>query len=521
MSLPEAGNSFRFNAEALKDLPRKDHRWIVFLRSVDEVDHIPKVKPLVGDRWYIPFDEAMAAALRAGVAEFAWGEELSGLRLGLRVRPGDEAVVEIAMENVGKKDKTILQFRGHYFDDWELLEITATGPDGKSWRLERIGPPKKEFDVPTHRVLKPGEKYVHAVRPTRWVTPPDRGGGGNAPADLFTPGKDFRISLSYTTTDGQLEPRWWVGRLTAGPVTLTIPKAEEWGQPAGDFRARLRLPKRTYSAGEPLAFELDLRNDGKAERELTPIPYRCEVEVDGRPFGYFGAIRYKCLPKKLLPGVPLLPFLEVTNTATWTAEPLKTDTPDRRVPLVLAPGKHIVRVAFPVGDGVRVVSNSLEIEVGPDTWGLAAGGIQSRLRLDQVKFKAGEPLAFTLDLRNRGEKAFSEAPVPYSCAIEFDGETYTYSGPIGYGSQIQTIEPAGHFDGWVNVTTDKLWVYTRRKVVGNQVNLEAVPLKLTVGKHKVRVAYQMTAPNAMKPVSNTVEFEVEAAGLLKANEPAK
>src|SRR4051794_2949348 len=48
MSPPDKGYSFRFNAEALKDLPRKGHRWVVFLKSVDEVDHIPKVAPVAG-----------------------------------------------------------------------------------------------------------------------------------------------------------------------------------------------------------------------------------------------------------------------------------------------------------------------------------------------------------------------------------------------------------------------------------------------------------------------------------------
>jgi len=39
--------------------------------------------------------------------------------------------------------------------------------------------------------------------------------------------------------------------------------------------------------------------------------------------------------------------------------------------------------------------------------------------------------------------------------------------------------------------------------------MEAVPLKLTPGKHKVRVSYPMISKEKVIPVSQIVEFEVE------------
>ena len=147
----------------------------------------------------------------------------------------------------------------------------------------------------------------------------------------------------------------------------------------------------------------------------------------------------------------------------------------------------------------------VEFEVKPEEWGEASGGIKARLRLAKATFRAGEPLAFELDLKNTGDKTYEDGPIPFHCRIELDGAEYQYTAPISYTTSIQTLKPGKEFIPYVKVTTDEWWMRSRGKTDGTA---EAVRLVLMPGKHKVRVAYPLIAKDKVIPVSEVVEFEV-------------
>ena len=99
--------------------------------------------------------------------------EHDGLRLGLHPRAdASEPTVEVVLQNVGRKDPRIEQFRGNYVDDWSNLTFDIMAPDSKKYHIHRIGPPQKDSDAPRDRILKPGERYIHVVRLNRWLIRP-------------------------------------------------------------------------------------------------------------------------------------------------------------------------------------------------------------------------------------------------------------------------------------------------------------------------------------------------------------
>jgi hypothetical protein len=372
LSPPDAKYSFRFNAEVLRNLPRKGHRWVVFLRCVEETDRAQQMLPLPGDKWFVPAHEVTLAALRQYFPPCRWGEASDGLRLGLHVRSdADEPTVEVVLQNVGTKDLAILQCLVPNFDDWPHLSFTVTGPDGKAWRLERTGRAYKDSPPPNNHVLKAGDRYIQTVRISRWVQPTRLTEHGNAPPGLFAEGGDFRIEATYQFLDGRDEPPWWIGKLTSGPATLAVPKPGPWGEPAGEVRARLRLPTTKYRPGEPLTFDLDLKNEGRWPTTPDANPFACEVFVDNERYTYTGPIDRKVHARELKPGAELVPFVTATVDHLWQARRVRGRPEDYSppvpgfVPFGLTSGKHTIRVTFWIDDQkAHPTSNTVEIEVG-------------------------------------------------------------------------------------------------------------------------------------------------------------
>src|SRR4029079_8631157 len=102
-------------------------------------------------------------------------------------------------------------------------------------------------DAPRDRVLKPGERYIHVVRLSRWLVPPakDRGFGltnGDAPEGLFATGGDFKVTAAYAVEriNDDKESRFWTGKVESKSVTVAVPKLGVCGDAAGNFRLRLR-----------------------------------------------------------------------------------------------------------------------------------------------------------------------------------------------------------------------------------------------------------------------------------------
>jgi RNA polymerase sigma factor (sigma-70 family) len=522
MSRPDPGYSFAFKAEALRDLPRKEKRWIVFLKSIDEVDHIPKMAPIAGERWYVPADEKTIAALREYVPPCEWGEEFRGLRLGLVCRTGaDEPTVEIIMQNVGKQKIRVQQFRGNYFDDWHPLSFTIVSPDKKKHLLDRIGPPQKDSDAPRDRTLQPGERYIHVVRLNRWLIPPDRDRGfgnsnGNAPEGLFARGGEFKVQATYIVHGDDIAGPW-VGTIESKPVTVTVPKLGVFGDPAGDYRLRLRQPVGTFRVGDFPELSCDLKFTGKERRSVHLAPDFAGIELDGK--------WYSCHRDGSVEGKVLELVADSEHDSWLTLKPDKQwihlrDKPDADDPAVkeaisfqLSAGRHTLRMAYPFSKTERAISNAVTIEVAADGWGEPSGGVKARIRLTKTIYTPGEPLTFELDLKNISQKNWDISPVPSSCQVEMDGRWYVFHGVLDYKSVPKELKPGGELVPFISIKSDENWKTPRwEKEKGDLKESDPafnfLPLKLTPGTHKIRASYYVG--DKVSPATSTVEIEVAA-----------
>ena len=132
------------------------------------------------------------------------------------------------------------------------------------------------------------------------------------------------------------------------------------------------------------------------------------------------------------------------------------------VPFRLSPGKHTLAVSYRLDDKARVTTPAAEFAVTADEWGEASGGIRAQLRLAKPTFKAGEPLAFELDLKNTGEKTYATTPIPPRCEVELNGNIYGYTGPITIAAPEYQFAPGKEHVPFVRATTDGLWRHARR-----------------------------------------------------------
>ncbi len=156
---------------------------------------------------------------------------------------------------------------------------------------------------------------------------------------------------------------------------------------------------------------------------------------------------------------------------------------------------------------------------GPDReWGAPDQGLQARLRPDKTAWGLDEVPTFALDLRNRGEKAVSQAPaVPY-CEIEFDGVLYVYGDTVVIAMPSQNLPAGGQVDRWLTVALDRPWVrkdccrpFVR---VENPLKLDKVRLHPPPGKHVVRASFPF--PGGARPVSAATEITVLTMDAVKA-----
>jgi RNA polymerase sigma factor (sigma-70 family) len=517
MSPPDKGYSFKFKVEVLKELPRKGHPWIVFLKSIDEVDHIPKIAPIAGDRWYLPAEEKTIAALRAYVPPCEWGDELNGLRLGLYCRANaTEPTVEVVLQNVGKTELRVPQFRGNYFDDWPHLRFGIGAPDGKTYSLDRVGGPRKDSDAPNERVLKPGERYIHVARLNRWLSIPDNGRGkmGNAPPGLFAVGGDFKIRAKYANTDNK--QTGWDGEIQSGSVVVSVPKLGVFGDPAGDFRLRLRQPAGSLHVGDLPELVCDLKHTAKKMCGVSNLPERAEIELDGKWYTHRQGA-FDGDPHALAPETEYDAWLRLKPSVQWIHLHDKPDADDpavkEAIPFQLTAGPHMLRVAYPFSKTERAISNAVTIDVAADGWGNPSGGVKARIRPAKMIFIPGEPFQFELDLKNISQKEWAISPVPSNCQVEMDGRWYIFHGMLDYKSATKELKPGKELTPFISIKADENWNTPRwEKERGDLKESDPafnfLPLKLTPGKHKIRASY-FVADN-ISPASETVEIEVAA-----------
>src|SRR5262249_16901560 len=154
------------------DDPKK--KWIVFFTAQEDWrTTVPEVKRWPGPQWYVPYDEQTVAAIREALMPAAWGPEKDGLRMGLRFRnatvsAGAPVVAEVVIRHSGNDDRTIKQLRYNIYDYWPGIRFEATAPDGSKWVISKTSGPIDEADFPKDITLKPGEVYIHVLRPDLW-----------------------------------------------------------------------------------------------------------------------------------------------------------------------------------------------------------------------------------------------------------------------------------------------------------------------------------------------------------------
>ena len=467
----------------------------MFLKSIEEVDHIPTVEPLAVKNWFIPEDEKTLAALREYVPPCSWGEAKDGLRLGLHPRANaDEPTVELVLQNVGKTDLVVRQFRGNYYDDWSFLTFNVTAPDGKTYHIHRIGPPHKDIDAPRERTLQAGERYIHVVRLNRWLIPSGRGRGfgltnGDAPEGLFATGGEFKARATYSIeVEQSKEYPWWTGKLESTAATVTVPKGGLFGEPAGDFRLHLRQPTAKLRVGDLPDLVCDLKFVGKQNSTISSFPENAVVELDGKSYMSHREGSFISKVHELTPASEVDSWITVKPDKQWIH--LRGNPNDLgemvAIPFHLTAGLHTLRIAYTFSKAERALSNAITIDVALDGWGAPTLGMKAQLRLSKSTFEPGEPIAFELDLKNIGTKARTLTPLPFDCQLSVNGDLYRFAGPFDFRAVPVEFTPGKEATPFVRVVADSAWTRVTGKSEGS------TPLRLGPGKYKLRARLPLT-----------------------------
>jgi hypothetical protein len=380
-----------------------------------------------------------------------------------------------------------------------------------------------EADAPHPVTLKPGDAYTQAVRLDLWPAQANRADSSEPVPNLFTKSGEYVITAHFRHSPRPLAT--WTADFASPAVRLNVKKEGEsdWGEAAGGLRARLRLAKAKFAAGEPLAFELDLKNTGDQTYEDGPIPMFCRIELDGAEYQYTAPLSYPTSIQKIPPGKEFVPYVKVATNEWWTHV-----FNDKSVPLALAPGTHKVRVGYPVAGKVTPYSPTVEFDVAAgEPTGKEVHGVRARLRPEREKWKAGESPRFALELANEGKRAWAGMPTDQRCVIEVDGAWYENESGLATPRREaeKVLKPGAGWTKWFDVYADRprdggvSWV-----VMLPDDPIRPAPdsqkLKLTPGRHKVRAAYFLTEYGAdgrprksdaaeIRLETNAVEIEIE------------
>src|SRR3989304_1890303 len=121
-----------------------------------------------------------------------------------------------------------------------------------------------------------------------------------------------------------------------------------WGPSVEGLQGRRRPERRTWRADETPAFNFDLRNRGKRTFAFWPAQKLelAEIEFDGEWHRWPNDVMTASHVSPLAPG------------SQYNAVTIELDN---RFKIAIEPGKHIVRIAYPL-EGVRVVSNPAGIK---------------------------------------------------------------------------------------------------------------------------------------------------------------
>ncbi len=153
--------------------------------------------------------------------------------------------------------------------------------------------------------------------------------------------------------------------------------------------------------------------------------------------------------------------------------------------------------------------------VAEAAWGQAVEGVQVRLRAKQSTWNEGEVPRLWADVRNQGKRNLLVTTQSNRCELEVDGRWYRR--PI-YTREIRLLPrpfPPGRQYDDIAVNVDQWWELPASENARAPWKTGPERLKLTPGKHTIRVAFTATAAkNApgkpFRAVSNPVEIEIVA-----------
>ncbi|NLE59270.1 MAG: hypothetical protein GX616_12990, partial [Planctomycetes bacterium] len=158
---------------------------------------------------------------------------------------------------------------------------------------------------------------------------------------------------------GEKEPALDVGTIEVQPGENS-PK-RDWGEAVEGLQCRLWAGRTHLRIGQSPEFAAAVRNQGNREWSVARSQELCELQVDGRWYGWAGPADVK---SSHFPPGGEFGGISVSLSPQWQAKDAGGTKLDLR------PGRHTIRVAFIAepsgGNGgrpVRVVSNPVEIEI--------------------------------------------------------------------------------------------------------------------------------------------------------------
>ena len=163
---------------------------------------------------------------------------------------------------------------------------------------------------------------------------------------------------------------------------------------------------------------------------------------------------------------------------------------------------------------------------GEAAWGEAVEGVQVRLRAKQSKWEQGTVPRLWADVRNQGKRNLVVTTQSNRCELEVDGRWYRQPIYLGLGimpapSPLPPLPPGRQYDD-IAVDLGRSWLFAAPRNAPVPWKAGPEQLKLTPGKHTIRVSFLVTAAkNApgkpFKAVSNPVEIEIVAKSDEKAD----
>lgn len=140
------------------------------------------------------------------------------------------------------------------------------------------------------------------------------------------------------------------------------PASGPWGTPdASGVQMRLRVMK-SESRAQPPSLLLDLRNAGTKMALYFGLAQTCQIQVDGRWYGWPEPIGLQGIANRLSPGQERDGAITITLTDGWWTPYARAGPPP--ISLKLTPGKHAIRARFysdPNITTIKATSNEIEL----------------------------------------------------------------------------------------------------------------------------------------------------------------